>query len=137
MIQTKSGFSLIEMVIAITIMLIIAAVAVPSFFSYIAKGKKTSTISTLRTLETAVATFNADTGSYPMSLSELVNRPTDEKVAKHWEGPYLQKEVTVDGYKNELVYRITKGGKHPYELYSWGANGEGSPESEWINVWEI
>ncbi len=135
--QTKSGFSLIELVIAVTIMVIFAAIAVPSYFAIIGRARKSSTISTIKTLDTAIGSFHGDTGAYPNNLSELVNRPSDEKIAKRWEGPYLQKETTEDAYRNELVYRVTKGGKHPYELYSWGSNGEGSPESEWLDVWQI
>jgi general secretion pathway protein G len=135
--QSKSGFSLIELVIAITIMAIFAGIAIPSYLGITRKAKKDSTVSILKTLDTAVSSFHGDTGSYPNSISELVHKPSDEKIGKRWEGPYIDKEITSDGYKTDLVYRVTKGGKHPYELYSWGPNGEGSPEEEWINVWDI
>jgi len=133
----KPGFSFIELVVVVTIIVLLAAVAIPGYYAFVKRVKKSTTISTLQTTHNAIdANFYADTGSYPNNLSELVNRPADEKIGKRWEGPYLTKEPE-DGYKHELVYRVTKGGKHPYELYSWGPNGEGSPESEWISVWDI
>ena len=37
----------------------------------------------------------------------------------------------------EIIYfKVTKA-THPYDLYSWGKHGEGSPKEEWFDVWEI
>lgn len=133
----RSGFSIIEIMIVIAIAGLILGVGAPMFLSYLKKGQVSTTKTTLKSVETAIDSFHADTGAYPTTLRELVEKPFDEKIAKRWEGPYLKKEVSLDGFKHEYVYQVTKGQKHPYELYSYGPNGEGSPRDEWIDVWEI
>ncbi|HVW99327.1 MAG TPA: type II secretion system protein GspG [Candidatus Babeliaceae bacterium] len=135
--SVRSGFTLIEIVIAITIIAILGAVAGPPLFKWIAKGKVTATNTTLKAVNTAIQTFQADTSTFPTSLSELLTRPSEEKIAKRWDGPYLEKEP-LDGWKRELQYQLNpRGAQPPYELYSWGPNGEGSPEEEWIKVQDI
>ena len=140
MIQQKNlkpGFSLIEIMIVIGIIAVIMA-GVFGGVAVMKRAREGTTKTTLRTLQAAISAFQTDTGVYPTTLSDLVNRPADEKIGKKWgTGGYLDKEIVNDSFGNEYVYRVTKGGKQPYELYSYGPNGEGSPEVEWIHVWDL
>ena len=132
----RAGFSLIEIVIAVTIMAIIAALVVPNVTSYYRKARVKATHVALANVQNALQSFHADTGTYPTTLSELRVRPADEKVAKRWEGPYLSNDP-VDGFRNEIQYTVNpKGVQPPYELYSWGSQGEGSAQEEWIHAGE-
>lgn len=132
----RRGFTLIEVMIAIAIVAIIGAIVVPNVTSYIRKARVKSTRVALENIKNAIESYHADTGQYPANLSDLKTRPSDEKAAKLWDGPYIEKEP-VDAWKNEYVYTLNPKGTQPrYELYSWGANGEGSPAEEWINVRE-
>jgi general secretion pathway protein G len=137
MTSARSGFSIIEIMVVIAIAGMIMAVAIPNFMKYRKEAKITTTKATLRTLEGAIDSFHSDTGSYPVTLRDLVEKPFEEKVAKRWTSPYLKKEIADDSFNNPIQYQVTKGQKHPYELYSYGPNGEGSPRDEWIDVWEI
>lgn len=139
MIKTiRAGFSLLELMIYIAIVGILLAVAVPNFFSYIEKARKSTTESNLRMLESAIIMYQLHTGQLPQRLSDLVKKPSDERVAQKWEGPYLKgKEIPLDGWSNRFEYKQTPQGEHKYELYSHGPNGKGSPESERINVWKL
>jgi general secretion pathway protein G len=130
--QARDGYSLIEIIIVITIIGILAAVAIPGMTRWIKKGKITGTQATLKVVDTEVHEYHNDTNIYPSTLNDLRVRPLEEKVSKRWQGPYSTKEP-VDSFGNELVYRLNpKGTQPPYELYSWGQNGEGSPQEEWI-----
>lgn len=135
--QKTRGFSLIELMVAVTIMALLAGIVGFGVKGLLAKTKKTATVSTLKNLETAIESYYNDIGSYPALLSDLVNKPADPKLSKKWEGPYLKKAVTEDAWGTEFVYQVTKGGKHQFELYSWGPNKEGSPEDEHLNVWDL
>jgi general secretion pathway protein G len=133
----KGGFSLIEIVIAIALMALVLGIAVPVIIRQLNKGKKGTTETALRNTEQAIEALYADVSAFPNRLEDLVEKPTDEKLAKKWDGPYLKK-VPQDGYGRELVYQLNaKGSKPPYELYSWGPDGEGSPKEEWISVWDL
>jgi general secretion pathway protein G len=133
--KARQGFSLIEIVIAISIVGLMGALAVGAI-QYLRKAARTATDSNLQSLKLSIQSFNSDTGSYPARLDELLTRPADPKISKRWRGPYLEKEVE-DGWKHPFVYQLNpKGSAHPFELYSWGPNGEGSAQEEQISVWE-
>ncbi len=132
----RRGFTLIELMIVIAIIAIIGAIVVPSVTSAVRKARIKTTRVGLENVKNAIESYHADTGQYPPSLSDLKTRPSDEKAAKSWEGPYIEREL-VDAWKNEYVYTLNPKGTQPrYELYSWGANGEGSPAEEWIHARE-
>ncbi|MGC2310896.1 MAG: type II secretion system major pseudopilin GspG [Candidatus Babeliaceae bacterium] len=133
----KAGFSLIEIIIVIGIIAALVAAVTVTIRTQLAKSKRKRTEITLKSTEQAVDLFHSDLTAYPTSLEDLVEKPTDEKLAKKWGEPYLAK-IPVDGWGNELVYQLNpKGTKPPYELYSWGPNGEGSPKEEQISAWEL
>ena len=132
------GFSFIELVMAITIMAILTAGIVTVSVRYIGKAKVSSTNSILQGTQTAIDSYYMDISQYPATLNDLLVAPSDAKISKKWQGPYwTKKSVPQDSWGNELVYKVSKGGAHPYELYSWGANGEGSDAKEQMSVWEI
>ena len=133
----RSGFMLIELLIAIAIVAIMVAVVGPNMLKYLENARKSSAQTTVRMLEGALTMFQANTGQFPSSLRDLVKKPRDERVAKKWEGPYLkQKEIPQDPWGNKYQYRITPQSENPYELYSFGPKGKGTPKNEWINVWD-
>ena len=130
--SVRSGFSLIEIMIVVGIIGLIMAIAVPKFMGAREKANITATKTILQNFELAIDEFHNDTGQYPVTLHDLFAKPFDEKVAKRWAAPYVKKDEFIDAWKNDLVYNVTKGQKNPYELYSYGPHGEGSPSDEWI-----
>ncbi|HTM06693.1 MAG TPA: type II secretion system major pseudopilin GspG [Patescibacteria group bacterium] len=134
----KDGMTFIEIVIVLAIIAIMATVVVPNLMSYVNSSKKSTAKSTIQALQGAINMFNVHTGRYPVSLNELVKKPTDERISKKWEGPYIkQKEIPLDPWGERYVYKVTPQAEHPYELYSYGPDGRGAPKSEWINVWDL
>lgn len=131
------GITFIEIMIGIAIFGFIVAMLLPVLTGALNKMKLTKAQTNLRFIKMEVENFKMHTGQYPATLQDLVERPSDQKVASRWQGPYLTDDrVLVDGWNNELVYQRT-GGQPPYQLYSWGSEGEGSPQDKWINAWTI
>lgn len=132
----RSGFSLMELMIYIAIVGIMLAVVGPNVVNYFSKAKSSTTEQTLKSLKQAIELYNAHTSQYPESLRDLVRQPMDEKVARKWQGPYIEvknDELPEDGWGREFIYRVGEPGSgRSYDLYSLGANGEGSSEAEWI-----
>jgi type II secretion system protein G len=137
--STTNGFTIIEITIAIAIMGILM-VTLGSGFTYVLKRTRIfATNTTLRSVKNSIQQFNNDTSTYPQKLEDLVRRPADPKIAKRWVSSYMEKEeMPEDAWKHPLVYKLNaKGAQNPYELYSWGPNDEGSPQEEWLSVWNL
>jgi general secretion pathway protein G len=70
----KDGFTLIELLIVMTIIGILATLAVPSFRTATLKAREAVLKRDLFVFRDAIDQFRADQGKYPDSLRELVDR---------------------------------------------------------------
>lgn len=68
-ISKKKGFTLIEMVIAIAILAIVVAIAIPVGTKIISNAKKNSDQATVATFQTAIEAKLAEAGTYPVNAS--------------------------------------------------------------------
>jgi type IV pilus assembly protein PilA len=69
--KNQKGFSLIELLIVVAIILIIAAIAIPNLLRSRIAANEASAVSSLRTLNTACITYNSTYGQFPAALSNL------------------------------------------------------------------
>jgi len=71
----QKGFSLIELLIVVAIILIIAAIAIPNLLKSRMAANESSAVGSLRTINTSLVTFAStypDTG-FPVSLTQLTS----------------------------------------------------------------
>jgi len=71
-VQGAHGFTLLELMIVVSIMGILASLAVPSYHSSVVKAKEAALRQDLSTLRDVLDQHKADQGKYPLSLSALV-----------------------------------------------------------------
>ena len=133
----REGFTLIEIMIAVAIVGLMLAIIGPAVYRRFAGATESAARSQLASLKTAIGTYYIDTVRYPDRLSELIKN-TDQKLAAKWKGPYLEiDEIPDDPWGNPYQYKKTPGGRHPYDLYSYGSDeGKDTPKEKWIHAWK-
>ena len=70
----KRGFTLIELLVVLAIVALLLTLAVPRFFPSVDKTKETILLDNLRSTRALIDQFHADTGRYPDSLEQLVEK---------------------------------------------------------------
>jgi general secretion pathway protein G len=68
------GFTLIELLVVLAIVALLLSLATPRYFQAIDTAKETVLIENLRIARDTIDKFFADTGRYPESLDELVEK---------------------------------------------------------------
>ncbi len=77
------GFTLIELIVVMSIVALLVSIAAPRYFRSVERAKENTLQTSLNVMRDALDQFAADTGRYPDSLPELVEKrylrsvPTD------------------------------------------------------------
>lgn len=93
----RSGFSLMEIIVAISILSILAATLAMRAGGMIDKGKTSKVIGLSNTFKTVCASYHADVGTYAREYanSSAGNRRLSAKqTAPGWSGPYIESPLT-------------------------------------------
>ncbi len=127
--RRAAGFTLIELMIVLFILGLLAALVAPRLMGRVGKAKQKSAQAQLQMLGTALDLFHLDVGRYPTEeegLKVLFQKPDNMPA---WAGPYLTKDVPKDPWGRDYVYKYP--GEHgPYDLYSYGSDGQAGGEGE-------
>ncbi len=119
----ERGFTLVEILVVITIIALIMGLVGPRVLNYLTESKAKAAKIQIESFGSALDLFFLDTGRYPSNsegLTALVQRPGGIAA---WNGPYLKGGVVPqDPWGNPYVYRAP-GQRAPYDLVSYGADG--------------
>ena len=126
-----SGFTLVEMLLVITIIGILAALVIPKMVGRSEQARVTAVHANLSSIKTALDAFEVDNGYYPKSLQDLLQQPNN---AKNWHGPYLEKFPQDPWGNNYLYYYPGKHNQNSYDLLSVGPDGKEGSEDD-IGNW--
>ncbi|MEA2936076.1 MAG: ral secretion pathway protein [Variibacter sp.] len=120
----EHGFTLVEILVVITIIGMIMALVGPRVLNYLTESKTKAARIQIESLGSALDLFFLDAGRYPTTsegLGALVQRPGS---LNGWNGPYVKGgAVPADPWGKAYVYR-SPGQHGPYDIVSHGADGQ-------------
>ena len=128
----NSGFSMIELLVVLVILGMLAGLVGPRLFGKLDSSKVKTAETQVKMLKGSLLTYRLDVGDFPASedgLEALVRKPSSERAANNWQGPYLDDEVPMDPWGQPYQYERKPSGLQEFTLYSQGADaargGEG------------
>ena len=122
--RAQRGFTLVEILVVITIIGLIMALVGPRVINYLGESKVKAAKIQIESFSSALDLFYLDAGRYPSSaegLDALAQRPGGLNT---WNGPYLKGGVVPkDPWGHTYVYRAP--GEHgAYDIVSYGSDGQ-------------
>ena len=126
------GFTLIEIMVVITILGILAALIVPRVVGRTDDARIAAAKQDIASLMQALKLYRLDNGAYPTTeqgLKALLARPTLEPVPQNWkQGGYLERSTPpTDPWGNEYKY-LNPGLKGEIDVFSYGRDGAAGGE---------
>ena len=129
----RSGFTLVEILLVVTIIGILAALVIPKIAGSSERARVTAATADINGgIKSALGQYEVDNGFYPKSLQDLIVQPSN---AKNWHGPYFDPpKLPTDPWGNPYVYYFP--GKHnasSYDLLSVGPDGKEGTDDDVVN----
>ncbi len=121
--RSAAGFTLLELLVVVTIIGLLAAYVGPKYFSQLGRSEQGVAKAQVEAFARALDTYRLEVGRYPTSeegLNALLSKPAS---APRWNGPYLQKAVPDDPWGRAYLYR-SPGATGDFEIISYGKDGQ-------------
>ena len=135
--RAQRGFTLVELLVVITIIALIMGIVGPRVLNYLSESKAKAAKIQIESFASALDLYYLDVGRYPggsEGLAALVRRPGN---VASWNGPYLKGgQVPPDPWGNPYVYR-SPGQNGAYDILSYGSDGTegGTGAAQDITSW--
>ena len=122
--QGERGFTLVEMLVVITIIGLIMGLIGPRVLNYLSESKVKAAKIQMQSFSSALDLFNLDAGRYPSTAEGLAALVRRTPGVEAWNGPYLRGgSVPNDPWNHPYIYRAP--GQHgAYDIMSYGADGQ-------------
>jgi general secretion pathway protein G len=122
----ESGWTFVETIIVIAIVLILTSSVGFVAFRYVDRARVAAARSQVQTYVLALNTYQLDVRGYPSAeqgLDALWEKPIMEPVPRNWMGPYVDGPITPDPWGQPYVYVTPGPNGLPFEIKSLGADG--------------
>ena len=137
LVQNQKGFSLIEILIALTLLAVAGTFVVGRFMDSLNEGQVKSTKIQMSNLDARLKDFRRKCGFYPTTeqgLEALVTKPTSGRECKDYpaNGFIEGEQVPKDPWDNDFIYE--SDGK-TINIYSYGPDGEAGGEKNDADIY--
>jgi general secretion pathway protein G len=133
----RDAFTLMEVLLVLVILVVLGSMAVGIFGGTQERAFKDAARGEVGIMKTQIELFKFHTKKYPSALLDLVQAPSDAKMAERWEGPYIDKSAApVDPWDYE--YKLAVPGKHnpdSFDVWSVGPDGQDGTDDD-IGNWQ-
>ena len=122
--RRQRGFTLVEILVVITIIGLIMSLVGPRVLNYLSKSKVKAARIQIQSFSSALDLLYLDTGRYPSTAEGLNVLVKPAGGMANWNGPYLKGGVIPsDPWGKPYNYR-SPAERSPYEIVSYGSDGQ-------------
>jgi general secretion pathway protein G len=120
----QHGFTLVEMLVVITIIGLIMGLIGPRVLNYLSESKVKAAKIQMQSFGSALDLFYLDAGRFPSTAEGLTALVRQTPGVAGWNGPYLKGgNVPNDPWNHLYIYR-SPGERGAYEIVSYGSDGQ-------------
>jgi general secretion pathway protein G len=135
------GFTFIETIVTIGIILILSAAVGFSSVRYIESARLAACGNQIETLRLSLQAYYLDCGNYPsraQGLAALWEKPVISPVPATWNGPYTDRQIPKDPWGRDYLYKNPGDKNLPFTIMSYGADGRegGEGQDADIHSWD-
>ncbi len=69
--KNRNGFTLLELVVAVVVLGVLAAIALPQYTAFVERGHLAEALSALDAIKTGVMAYRSTTGGFPTDLGQI------------------------------------------------------------------
>jgi general secretion pathway protein G len=103
--RRAAGFTLLEVLLVLAILVALGAMATVAISGRQEKADRDTAKAQVQLLSSMIDNYRFDMKTMPESLDDLIEKPSDSKMAARWAGPYLNKKsIPLDPWDNEYKY---------------------------------
>ncbi len=122
--QQNAGFTILEVLVVLTIIALVSAVIGPRLVGYLGRAKSETASLQIKQINSALQLFYIDLGRYPSEaegLRVMFEAPGGDT---RWEGPYLESASAItDPWGRDYLYQVAADAVIP-KVISLGRDGQ-------------
>lgn len=128
--RRQGGFTLIEVLLVVAILVILAALVVPNISKMFSGSQENIAKAKISGLKTAIEAYHLHCNTYPSSLDALLSPPGDLPNPAKWQGPYVDNQQSLlDPW--DKPYNYSPQSSHGAAFDIWTDTPDGKTICSW------
>ena len=133
-INSRNGFTLIEIMVVVIIIAALAGMVLPRLWPASDEAKRNISKGDMANISVALKLYRLHNDRFPSSREGLAALMTKPGSARNWHGPYLEKKAD-DPWKHPYEYRFPgTHNPHGFDIWSHGPDEQNTKDD--IGNWE-